>query len=152
MLNRLQIRRKNEEGFGLLELMLSMVVVALLLIMATRYYQSARTSARVNTAISMTQAAITAADNISNAKGSYTGIVAADLTPFLPNNSLTSPWGEAMTVAPSGTGVDSDITFGFQATPNDCTALIGAMENTANAVNCTAGKASLTFNYNHNNN
>ena len=51
MLNSLQIRKKREEGFGLLELMLSMVVVALLLIMATRYYQSARTSARVNSAI-----------------------------------------------------------------------------------------------------
>lgn len=151
MLNRLQIRKKREEGFGLLELMLSMVVVALLLIMATRYYQSARTSARVNSAINMTQAALTAADNISNAEGGYTSAVTGDaIKPFLPNNSLQTPWGTQMTVTPAGSGSSSTVTFNIPATASDCTALVSALQNTANDASCSSDTASIVFNYNHN--
>ncbi len=149
MLHHLTIN-KRKKGFGLLELMLSMVVVALLLIMATRYYQSARTSARVNAAINMIQASLTAADNIGNAQGGYTvAINAAALKPFLPNNSLQTPWGTTLVVSTAGAASASSVSFVIAATVNDCAALVAALQNTANSAVCDADKATITFNYNH---
>ena len=151
MLNCLNNKMKKYDGFGLLELMLSMVVVALLLIMATRYYQSARTSARVNAAINLIQASLTAADNIGNAQGGYTAAInAAALTPFLPNNSLQTPWGTTLTVSTAGANSTSSVSFGIIATISDCQALIAAMQKTANSATCKNDEATIVFNYNHN--
>ncbi len=46
-------RWQRQKGIGLLELMLSLAIIAILLIMATRYYQSASVSNKINTAVDM---------------------------------------------------------------------------------------------------
>lgn len=42
--------KKNNKGIGLLELMLALAIIAILLVMATRYYMSASLNSRINQA------------------------------------------------------------------------------------------------------
>lgn len=100
--------KKRQTGFGLLELMLSMVIVALLLIMATRYYQSARSNARINQGVSLVASIVNAANNMAIGTGNYKTVNATAVVPYLPSNaqgsdqkSIVDPWGGAVTVAPS---------------------------------------------------
>ena len=51
---------RKEKGIGLLELMLSLAIIAVLLIMATRYYQSTRRSSQLNQIVQTTNAYIAA--------------------------------------------------------------------------------------------
>ncbi len=97
-------------GIGLLELMLSLAIIAILLIMAVRYFQSANNSNAMNTAIDDCNA-------IKSAVKAYVGTnnisVASKLTlsqlvtqGFLPNSfgstaalsAAASPWGSSITI------------------------------------------------------
>lgn len=46
-------KRHNQRGIGLLELMLSLAIISVMLLMATRYYKSADQGQKVSNAISM---------------------------------------------------------------------------------------------------
>ena len=46
-------RQQRQRGIGLLELMLSLAIIAILLIMATRYYQSASLQNKINACVDM---------------------------------------------------------------------------------------------------
>ena len=88
--------RKIQRGFGLLELMLSMVIVALLLIMATRYYQSAHRAQRVSDAVSGINAIIGAANEYAIASGSYGSISdISTIDSLMPDSAHgdMNPWG-----------------------------------------------------------
>ncbi|QLH41695.1 MAG: type II secretion system protein [Coxiellaceae bacterium] len=56
-----QLRHKS--GIGLLELMFSLAIIAVLLILASRYYQTARTGQQVNEAANMINNVYTAAND-----------------------------------------------------------------------------------------
>ncbi len=45
--------QRRQKGIGLLELMLSLAIIAILLIMATRYYQSASLNNKINACVDM---------------------------------------------------------------------------------------------------
>ena len=141
---------KRQTGFGLLELMLSMVIVALLLIMATRYYQSARSNARINEGVGLISSILNAANNIAIGSGSYSGATTSAIVPYLPSNeqgsdktSIVNPWGGEVTVTPSGTN-NTLLTIVLPGLGDDCQKLkdaMGAGGNTGSysTYDCTAG-------------
>lgn len=116
---------KNQTGFGLLELMLSMVIVALLLIMATRYYQSARSNARINEGVSLISSIVNAANNIAIGTGDYSGVTNTAINAYLPSNSQggLDPWGGKLSV----TGKASTLTITMDGLGADCQKLQDAL-------------------------
>lgn len=153
--------KKRQAGFGLLELMLSMVIVALLLIMATRYYQSARSNARVNQAVSLVATMVSAANNIALGSGGYANVTAAGLYPYMPvsaqkgdSNTIVSPWQGAVTTA---SPTDKSFQINFAGLPqNDCHKLADALGGdkdkvdttlTVNTEGCAGGNLAITVNY-----
>lgn len=100
------IHYKKVKGVGLLELMLSLAIIAVLLIMATRYYQTTSQSQKVNQAVSDIQAILAAAANYTAASpGSafaITDLVSAGLLPAnwsteTPVAGTANPWAGAYT-------------------------------------------------------
>lgn len=67
---------RKEKGIGLLELMLSLAIIAVLIIMATRYYQSARRSSQLNQAISSVNGVIAGVETWAAGKSGATPIPA----------------------------------------------------------------------------
>lgn len=101
------------KGIGLLELMLSLAIIAILLIMATRYYQSASDSQKISQAVDMFAALKGAAKNYYHSQTpptyatSVAQLVAAGYLPasYLDNDqsgaasSNASPWNTSIAVA-----------------------------------------------------
>ncbi len=124
---------KHQTGFGLLELMLSMVIVALLLIMATRYYQSARSNARVNEAVSLIAAIDNAANNIAIGGGNYKSITSVTvLASYLPANAAAgiSPWGGSGSLTVAAATDPTTLTITMTGTGADCDKLQTALSAT----------------------
>ena len=146
--------KKRQTGFGLLELMLSMVIVALLLIMATRYYQSARSNARVNQAIGLIGSIVSAANGVSLANGNYSTISDSTLIPYLSpnfvsgtgkNQTIQDPWGNTVTVTSNGA---TNFTIALASIPtDDCTKLSNALgqNNKSMAVTATCDGSANTI-------
>jgi type II secretory pathway pseudopilin PulG len=70
MLMSLHCRRNNQRGIGLLELMLSISIIAILLVMATRFYMSAKQSQQITDTVSQVDGIISAAANYANGNNS----------------------------------------------------------------------------------
>lgn len=151
----LQGVRRKQQGFGLLELMLSMVIVAFLLLMVTNYYRSSRNAVRIQTAITMIQQAYSASQTLANAQGSYANISTASVLPFLPNQSATSPFpgagsAGALAVSPSSDNKSVVITIGTDnsSCQNVIDAFAGMTGVTASCSGSSAtATASVTFPY-----
>ncbi len=108
----------KQAGIGLLELMLSLAIIAVLLIMATRYYQAARLSQQVNDAISLTSAIAGASQNWVLGQGNFTGISFAALKKqgLIPagiadNAANATPWHTALDLASTTDGSKIVITL-----------------------------------------
>ena len=56
----LKLNRSKQRGISLLEVLLSLSVIAIILVMATRYYRSAQQSQQVSNAVSMISGIVTA--------------------------------------------------------------------------------------------
>ena len=93
---------KSMEGVTLLEIMLVLAIAAMVIVMSIRYYQSASSSQQANSVLQQIQSITAAADGLAQATGSFGSASNAGLQPVLPANSLTTPWGTAITVT-SGT-------------------------------------------------
>ncbi|MFN7097281.1 MAG: Tfp pilus assembly protein FimT/FimU [Gammaproteobacteria bacterium] len=120
----MKIKNSNavlQKGIGLLELMLSLAIIAILLIMATRYYQSASSGQKISEATDMYAAVKSAVNNyFNNTNNTFpTGsnpigpLVQNDYLPdsYLDGNKTSStatsnyvnPWGGELTVGRIGT-------------------------------------------------
>lgn len=150
-----RIRRNNtQRGIGLLELMLALAIIAVLLIMATRYYQSTSQSQKVNQAASDVQAIIAGFANFR--AGDPTGTFTIDdLSGFLPASWTTSPatiatanpWGKAYTAAPGANSTTVEISVDGMPT-TACDALKALTKvNTVGATggSCSGGKFTGEF-------
>lgn len=95
---------KKKRGISLLEIMLSLVIISLLLVMATRYYGLVRLQQQTNDAAGEIQAIRAAAERWLVGHTDYTGISVSALQQLnlLPQNFATNPWGDAVTVTASG--------------------------------------------------
>lgn len=93
------IRFCKQKGIGLLELMLSLAIIAILLIMATRYYQSASNSQAISSAIDMVNAVKSGVKNYMTSNtnsATYPDIKTLVTDGYLPqsynNPSSANPW------------------------------------------------------------
>ena len=115
---RLKVKWRNMLGISLLELMLSLAIIAILLIMATRYYQSANENNKRNQAVEMFAAVNGAVqtwrvDQIGSMAASATGGEEETTTSSLPSISdlvsqgyLPPSYGDGTKVAPWGGDIE----------------------------------------------
>lgn len=147
-------RQASQKGIGLLELMLSLAIIAILLIMATRYFNSARSSQKVNETVNLVQVITSAATNIVGAGGQPSTISASSLVTYVPpiyqnGTTINSPFGGGVTVT-AATNTSSKTGYALSITmtgvPSDsCTALINAMTNVAvSTPTCSGNQFAVT--------
>lgn len=156
--------KKSIKGIGLLELMLSLAIIAVLLIMATRYYSSASASQKIQAAVDQINATRSAVQNaaagISTSSSSATigDLVAAGYLPLsfvagVSNASAAAgmssgvtPWGGSISIGNFSTKT-FDITMD---TPNSqtCTAVQNKINATAaqgSAASCSDSTLTVTY-------
>lgn len=77
---------RKQKGIGLLELMLSFTVIAILLVTAARYYNLTRSSEKVSEAENMVVAVYSAGESWLQSNADFSGI---SITTFINNGSVT---------------------------------------------------------------
>lgn len=105
----------KQKGIGLLELMLSLAIIAILLIMATRYYQSASNSQAISQALDMMNAVKSGVKNYMNSNlnsATLPSVATLVTNGYLPAsygssasvNATANPWGGMICVEAGGSG------------------------------------------------
>lgn len=107
------VKRNKQRGISLLEVMLSLSIIAIILVMATRYFFTAAESQRVNQAKAEVTSVLAAATTYGHNKGNFGSISTSQLVtdgyldknnPSISNDSGTytfnNPWHQAIAVAP----------------------------------------------------
>lgn len=96
---------KSMLGVTLLEIMLVLAIAAMVLVMSIRYYKSASTNQKVAATVNSITAIMAAGENFLAAHGSFTGIVDASITPYMPGGAMPpSPFGGGLLAVSAGTG------------------------------------------------
>jgi type II secretory pathway pseudopilin PulG len=167
------LRFCKQKGIGLLELMLSLAIIAILLIMATRYYQSASNSQAMSSAVDMVNAVKSGVKNYLSANTNSTtfpDVATLVQDGYLPqsysNPSSANPWsgeiciGAAITsqgatpASCSGTttSVSSSYSVVLTGVPDTiCTQLANRLQGTINTSvgeyvsKCDSGSVSVTY-------
>lgn len=102
MTNKILHLKQNNKGIGLLELLLSLVIISVLLVVATRFFKPTNLSQRSNEAIDMIQAIATAEQRWLMTNNEAPGDVLKTFVErgFLPDSFLNAknPWGGDMKV------------------------------------------------------
>lgn len=137
-------------GVTLLEIMLVLAVAAMIIIMSVKFYQSATNNQQTNGALSMIQGITAAADSLAQGTGSYAAITTATVQNLMPNNSMTAPWGGAITLSAAATntytvtmaGTPTAVCFQLKSRLAGNTKYTGVAANTCAAV----GNFSYTYN------
>lgn len=116
----------RERGIGLLELMLALAIIAVLIIMATRYYQTTARSSRLNDAVTQINGIIAAAEQYRVGAGSFDGLTGQKLVDmgFMPSSNLNSPWGTAMEIQNYYESTVYIRFKGIQAGSSDCKTIL----------------------------
>jgi Tfp pilus assembly protein PilE len=138
---------KSMMGVTLLEIMLVLAIAALVIVMSIRFYQSASSSQKVNSMLSLVQGITAASENYFNGNSSsYTGLDNAAIASYMPNNVMpTTPWGGAITVAGASADTFTITPTGISA--SDCLALTNFLRtNSRFAV--AAGGCVITYSQN----
>lgn len=130
-------------GIGLLELMLSIAIISILLLMATRYYSNTTQGKNIANTISIVSGFIAAQQQYMVLNGQYavdtdTDKLLTDLN--LPLSLDTDPWGGKITIA---TTTSTSVQFVLPSVPDTtlCTTTLTNMieNNTGAAVGCSSG-------------
>lgn len=105
----MQAQKKRQLGIGLLELMLSLAIIAVLLVMATRYYESANHAQTSNQALSFIQAVEAAGASYLAGHTGYSNLSQTNICAegYLPkpfcqspaDQAPTGPFGDAINIA-----------------------------------------------------
>jgi prepilin-type N-terminal cleavage/methylation domain-containing protein len=117
-----------QKGISLLEVMLSLSIIAIILVMATRYFFTANNSQRINESVQQVNGLVGAFNAYRNANGnynvgtdplttlvngSYFPVQGAGCTGTVPNVSactLTNPWGNDVVI---GTTRNQGVTINY---------------------------------------
>ena len=65
----LTLKRSGQRGISLLEVMLSLSIIAIILVMATRYFRTANQSQQITNAVSMISGIVTAETQYAASNG-----------------------------------------------------------------------------------
>lgn len=98
----MQHNRKTIPGVTLLEIMLVLAIAALVVVMSIRYYLTSVTAQQANSTIAQMQAIVNAASTIVGDTGDYSVVNTASVTALMPDKTLNSAWGSAITLSGSG--------------------------------------------------
>lgn len=101
---------RTMSGVTLLEIMLVLAIASMVIVMSVRYYQSASANQQANAFVAQIQAITAAAENLAQGQG-YGSVTKATLSPILPANTFTAPWGGALDV-PAGAADSVTISVG----------------------------------------
>lgn len=146
------MKRFQQLGIGLLELMLSLAIIAILLIMATRYYQTTKQAQEVNDAVSLVNSVISAMTNYRTDHPKDYKTASIDLDALTQDGYLPSSLGAAAVASPWRTAVNG-LKFGAQnevfvtikeVPSGACNQLAGRLKESClnTASNCGCGTAS----------
>lgn len=102
MIHQLKSQQKKIKGITLLEVILSLAIIALILVMATRYYGLAHLEEQVNDTTSMIQSIRAAGQHWLLSHDDYRDINIPNLIQrdLIPKNFTTNPWGGGIQVGP----------------------------------------------------
>jgi len=90
--------RKLFVGVTLLEMMLVMAIAAIIVVLAVRYYQNASDGQKANQIQDEILNIISAADNIAQGPGTYSGITTTAVTTVAGSSNMITPYGTAITI------------------------------------------------------
>ena len=149
---------QKQQGFSLLEVMLALVIVAFVLVMATRYYQNARTNSQIDAGIDVVNQLTAAATSFEqgNPAGGYTGVGFSNkaFTAYLPYNAQNQadfdkllPWGSGTADVTVGKSPAS-VTISLTGIPDAvCQGLAGKLATSGESPpTCDSGTFSISYN------
>lgn len=138
---------RHGKGIGLLELMLALAIISILIIMATRYYQTASRSQKVAEAVTQVNAIIAAVGKwkIGKIESDYVGGLSIQQLVdqgLLPNEfkdgAHVNPWGGHIIITPLFRNRPHDLTIQFnEVDSKDGAALESMFGGTAGTSNIT---------------
>jgi len=135
-------------GATLLEVMLVLSIVALIILMSVRYYQSTTTASQTEQVMGIISALTAAADNLSlGTAGGYSNVTASNMTSVVGTSNMISPWSGNITF---GSGTTTSYTVNIpKPTAAVCTAVIIKLKTNSKFTNvsCTGG-GTLSYTYN----
>jgi len=141
--------KSKQRGISLLEVMLSLAIIAIILVMAVRYYRTAQQSQQVSNAISMMNGIVAAQTQYAIANANQYALSMTDLikggyypgnpaSPVAPNN----PWGQPISLAKGSAGFQ----VVFPGVPSTtCTALDNVIKNEAVTTSGCSGSGSINY-------
>lgn len=153
-MKRLRLSMRKQKGISLLEVLLSLSIISIILVMATRYFFVANRNDKVNTVRQQVGSLISAVESWKNQNATYSatpslsiGTLSSDgfmanssfmVNQGTPNASLNNPWGYPIKVTSSGVN-GADITTTLPGL-NECRSLRNSYPD---AQKCTAGEFTL---------
>lgn len=153
--------RNKARGIGLLELMLSLAIIAILLVMAVRYFVATNESQKINNAISMIHGLAGGAANYAIAHPAYSGIgidtlLAGNYVPKAFGGSDgkgagANPWNGNIAVAAATVGGAAGFTVTMSSVPTSgtvsvCTKIENMLKNSGEGT-AACDKGTLTVNF-----
>lgn len=154
---------RNQRGIGLLELMLSLAIIAILLIMATRYFTAANTNQQVNNAVDMfsgVRASVNSYYTDNGAGAAMPNISTLVTSGYLPQSyggsggsgTTANPWGGSIATASASSA--GHFTVSMAGVPSSaCTMLNNRLTQTVNTSTssgesvsaCSGGSITVTY-------
>ena len=146
-----KIKQKLIQGISLLEVLLSLSIIAIILVMATRYFFVASNNNKVNTTRQDIGSLIAAITSWKNENPVYPGDLSISTLVtdgFLTNtnnivdNALYDPWGGEIVLSVSTAGAEISDTFASDPNGHECISL----QNSYPAATCNGNQFSITIN------
>ena len=140
--------RRLQKGVSLLEVLLSLSIIAIVLIMATRYFLAAKNSALMNDAMSRVTMLQGAVEEYKHANGGTLpsnfaiSTIKSSLGNFASDGTLETPWGDAITIESPSTTPKIQVAFANGDSINNCLRLA----NVISSGTCTESTGILTLN------
>ena len=143
----------RQTGISLLEVMLSLSIIAIILVMATRYFFVASNNQNVNKVRGQIGTVVSALQEYRNQNPNYASVSLNVLVVggFVPQNNdvsgsagsyvLNNPWNSPITVTPTGSNNGATVSTVLQS-DTDCKALAAGY---ATANGTCAGTGNTTF-------
>ena len=139
----LTLKKRRQRGIGLLELMLSISIIAILLVMATRYYMSTKQSQQESDAVSQVMGIVSGGANYAlgnNNSYSNMSLLALVQGGYVPGSfcgsgsgsscgSDASPWHTSLSVAAGSANSNYVITIAAIPATNVCTTTAALVNN-----------------------
>lgn len=134
-------RLRTRKGIGLIELMLVLTVISLIIVMATRYYQTAERSRKVTQAISQVNAVVAAAQRWRLGKSGFDNtmtvavLVAQGMLPKeMQDGRYANPWGGDITINTAYSGGGQFVIQLTNVDSQDCNLIVSTLTNSSNFV------------------